>query len=70
MADDTIRPHDPFSGHETPAPADDTVEPEQPAQVPAPPPEPTVVPKPRRGRRPRRVPTAAEMEQARTQVKK
>jgi hypothetical protein len=38
-ADELIRPHDPFSGHETPVPADDTAEPESGQEQPPPPPE-------------------------------
>lgn len=65
-----IRPHDPFSGHAEPPPDEDTTPP--PATVVEPtPPEPVAVEEKRparKGRRPRRTPTAAEMEAARAKV--
>jgi hypothetical protein len=63
-----IRPYDPFSGHVEPSAAEDPT----PAPVVAPTPaEPAVVEEKRptrKGRRPRRVPTASEMEAARAKV--
>ena len=38
--DELIRAHDPFSGHDTPVPADDTAEPEKAREEQPPPPEP------------------------------
>lgn len=74
MSDDLIRPHDPFSGHVDPAPADDTIEPVKPPEPPTPPQEPVKKPvarktPARRGRRPRRVPTDAEVAEAARKVK-
>lgn len=72
---DLIRAHDPFSGHEPPAPAEDTPEPTPVPEAPTPPPEPAKKaparkPAARRGRRPRKIPTDAEVEAARAAVKK
>lgn len=61
---DLIRPHDPFSGHEAPAPAVEVTEPEKAAQPATPPAEPAQKPPARRGRRPRRTPSAAEVEKS------
>jgi hypothetical protein len=59
--DELIRPHDPFSGHEAPAPAKDTTEPPKPAEEQPPPPEPVEKKAPaRRTRRPRRTPPPAK----------
>jgi hypothetical protein len=63
-----IRPYDPFSGHVETAAAEDATPP--PVVAPTPP-EPAVVEEKRparKGRRPRRLPTAAEMEAARAKV--
>jgi hypothetical protein len=55
---DLIRPHDPFSGHEEPAAADDTTEPAKPAEEQTPAPEPTPKPPARRvARKPAKKPT-------------
>jgi hypothetical protein len=65
-----IRPHDPFSGHTEPVPDEDTTPPLAPVVEPTPV-EPAVVEEKRparKGRRPRRTPTAAEMEAARAKV--
>jgi hypothetical protein len=68
MADDTIREHDPFSGHDDPVPVEDPAEPEvetpPAAETPEPPKKPV-----RRGRRPRRTPSAAEVEASRKRVR-
>lgn len=65
-----IRPHDPFSGHVTPSAAAEPEEATEPPQEPPPPPEPAEekAPPKRRGRRPRRVPTKAEVEAAKAKV--
>lgn len=65
-----IRPYDPFSGHVEPSAAEDPSPSPVPVVAPTPA-EPAVVEEKRptrKGRRPRRVPTASEMEAARAKV--
>lgn len=62
------RPHDPFSGHVEPSVADETTEPPAPVVVPIPAELATKKAAVRKVRRPRRVPTAAEMDAARAKV--
>jgi hypothetical protein len=67
MTDDQlIRDHDPFSGHEAPVPAADDGEQEKAPEPPAPKPEAAKKPAVRRaGRKPRRTPSASEVENTR-----